>query len=173
MRHKSLWSFAALVLILIVVNYSIYQKETVLSSGKTVCLRLAPVDPRSLMQGDYMRLHFALADTLRSKISPEDRKHPMDGRVLLHVDANCSASFVDLYHGQMMKEGQIILRYRVAHGTVKIASNAFFFQEGKGKQYQKAQYGIFKLDTNGNPLLFDLADTNLRRLSQVSNTHKK
>ncbi|XOT97907.1 GDYXXLXY domain-containing protein, partial [Alcaligenes pakistanensis] len=29
--------------------------------GQTVLLELAPVDPRSLMQGDYMSLNFALS----------------------------------------------------------------------------------------------------------------
>jgi len=164
MTHNKTGVFIALALILILVNVSIYQKEQHLARGSTVCLRLAPVDPRSLMQGDYMRLHFALADTLRSTLSPEDQKHPVDGRVLLHVDANCTASFVDLYRGQMLKEGQIILRYRVRHGRVKIATNAYFFREGTGERYAHAQYGLFKINDHGDPLLSRLLDAQLHPL---------
>ena len=42
------------------VNVSIWHKEQLLANGKTVFLALAPVDPRSLMQGDYMALRFKL-----------------------------------------------------------------------------------------------------------------
>ncbi|MFX7329222.1 GDYXXLXY domain-containing protein, partial [Acinetobacter baumannii] len=34
------------------------QKEMLLKEGQLVLLPLAPVDPRSLMQGDYMALRY-------------------------------------------------------------------------------------------------------------------
>ncbi|WP_414673872.1 GDYXXLXY domain-containing protein, partial [Marinimicrobium sp. UBA4509] len=40
--------------ILVLVNFSIYEKEQHLAQGEIMYLELAPVDPRSLMQGDYM-----------------------------------------------------------------------------------------------------------------------
>ena len=45
-------ALAGLLLVLAAVNYSIYGKEEIVRSGETVYLELAPVDPRSLMQGD-------------------------------------------------------------------------------------------------------------------------
>lgn len=41
------------IAILALVNASILDKEKLLSEGQVVYLELAPVDPRSLMQGDY------------------------------------------------------------------------------------------------------------------------
>ncbi len=160
--------FLALILIVALVNFSIYQKEQHLAQGKTVCLRLAPVDPRSLMQGDYMRLRFALADTLRSHISPNNLQHATDGYVLLDVEANCTASFVDLYHGQTLEEGQAILHYRVRDTEIKIATNAFFFREGTSKRYESARYGLFKVNTQGDPLLTHLLDKTLHPLGAKS-----
>ena len=55
---------AAGVLLLAAVNWGIYSRERLLASGRVVMLELAPVDPRSLMQGDYMALRFALAESL-------------------------------------------------------------------------------------------------------------
>ena len=52
---------AGLVLVLGLANYNIWSKERILSEGKAVVLALAPVDPRSLMQGDYMSLDFQVA----------------------------------------------------------------------------------------------------------------
>ena len=47
--------------ILVGINVTVWRFEHAMSSGETVLLELAPVDPRSLMQGDYMRLSYALA----------------------------------------------------------------------------------------------------------------
>lgn len=171
MQHKTLWIFGWLIVVLIMVNYSIVQKEAHLSEGTTVCLSLAPVDPRSLMQGDYMALRFALADTIRTALRKEtthlDQHHRLrnsEGRALLNLEANCTATYVDLFTGQMMQDHQVILRYRVRNGHIKIATNAFFFEEGTAKKYDHARYGIFKL-LHADPLLTDLADANLTPLS--------
>ena len=52
--------------ILVGINVTVWRFEHAISSGETVLLELAPVDPRSLMQGDYMRLSYALARQLGS-----------------------------------------------------------------------------------------------------------
>ena len=39
--------------------FSVYQKETVLRKGRTFYMALRPVDPRSIIQGDYMELRYA------------------------------------------------------------------------------------------------------------------
>ena len=59
MRKRVLW--VVLGMILVVANFSIAGKERVLREGQTVLLQLAPLDPRSLIQGDFMALrHQAL-----------------------------------------------------------------------------------------------------------------
>ncbi|MET0351671.1 MAG: GDYXXLXY domain-containing protein, partial [Rhizobacter sp.] len=54
--------FVATVLALAVANVGIARKEALIAHGRTVLVELAPVDPRSLMQGDYMRLNFRLPE---------------------------------------------------------------------------------------------------------------
>jgi uncharacterized membrane-anchored protein len=44
--------------VLVVANLGIWQKEDLVANGQPVFVALAPVDPRSLLQGDYMRLNF-------------------------------------------------------------------------------------------------------------------
>ena len=65
-RWERLIVVAALVLILVLINWQIWSKERHLAEGEVVFLELAPVDPRSLMQGDYMALRFALANRVWS-----------------------------------------------------------------------------------------------------------
>jgi uncharacterized membrane-anchored protein len=62
---KTLLHIIISVLVLAVCNGLIWQKEKVLRDGKVMLLRLAPRDPRSLMQGDYMVLNYEAADRLQ------------------------------------------------------------------------------------------------------------
>ena len=54
----------ATLVVLAAVNGSILAKERIRSTGERIFLALAPVDPRSLMQGDYMALRFAIAEQI-------------------------------------------------------------------------------------------------------------
>ena len=62
-KYSSILIIANLVLLLVYFNWSVYQKEQTLKEGQLVLLQLAPVDPRSLMQGDYMRLNYKEASS--------------------------------------------------------------------------------------------------------------
>ena len=50
---------------------------------------------------------------------------------------------------------------------MEIATNAFFFQEGKAKHFEQAQYGEFAVDNSGNPLLVAMADEKLESLGMM------
>ncbi len=168
MFYRKAGVFLTLIVILILVNLSLYQKEQHLAHGRTVCLALAPVDPRSLMQGDYMALRYALADTLRKDLDTRGVRGNTDGQILLHIEHNCTATYVAPFVGQTLQPGDLILRYRQRNGHIKIATNAFFFQEGTGHVYTKARYGVFRVNADGEPLLTGLKDAHLRTLHPSS-----
>jgi uncharacterized membrane-anchored protein len=162
---------AALIglLILAVVNLSIYHKEQVLAHGQTVYLALAPVDPRSLMQGDYMRLRFQLESEMASRI-PNDRSQNADGYMIVSVNAQGVGELVRLQPGLPagLASGQVAMRYRVREGQIKFASNAFFFQEGHADDYAHAKYGEFKVADDGELLLTDLRGEHLEQLGKAA-----
>lgn len=56
---------ANLLLVLGFFFFNIMKNETVLSRGEIVLLELRPVDPRSIMQGDYMALRYKLGDDMK------------------------------------------------------------------------------------------------------------
>ncbi len=155
----------ALVLVLGLINHSIYQKEAHLDSGKRVLLELAPVDPRSLMQGDYMALRFAVGQQIIDALSQEqDPQNNKDGRVIVQLDENNVAHFVALYQGQSLALNQMTLLYRLREGRVKFATNAFFFEEGSGQRYEQAQFGEFRVNQEGEPLMTHLLDEQYQQL---------
>jgi uncharacterized membrane-anchored protein len=169
MRKKI--AIGSLLIILALVNWSIAEKEKHLAEGKVVYLKLAPVDPRSLMQGDYMALRFRIADEVYMALpKTEDRRRwrhdiaASDGFVVTSLDERNIGRFKSLSKDQPLSDNEILLRYRVRNGAVKFATNAYFFQEGYGKYYQTAEYGQFRVDTKGELLLAAMYDRGLNKL---------
>ena len=145
-----------LLVILAVMNFSIFSKEQHLKQGDTVYLKLAPVDPRSLMQGDYMALRFDAADQLYNALQSSNdniEKGTHDGQIVVHLDENKVGTFQGIYHGQPLQENELRLNYRVRNDNIKFATNAFFFEEGTAELYEQARYGEFKVNKKGELLL--------------------
>jgi uncharacterized membrane-anchored protein len=149
---RSKLSVIGLVLVLVAVNLMIVGKETALARGTTVILELRPVDPRSLMQGDYMILRYALADDAAAFADQPD------GTVYLGLDSRGVATSV----APKAAPGLLPLRYRRHQGRVIFDAEDYFFQEGQGHFFQDAKYGELKVDGQGSPLLVGLLDEKLR-----------
>ncbi|MDR2209006.1 MAG: GDYXXLXY domain-containing protein [Azoarcus sp.] len=154
------------IFILVFLNWNIFQKERIIKQGRTVLLQLAPVDPRSLMQGDYMALRFALADEVRYAVHDEPVK---EGIVILKLDENNVAHFERIYdeHSPLQRD-EVRLKYRVLddRGTVEIGTNAFFFEEGQGEIYESARYGEFRIADTGEATLTQLLDEKFKALGR-------
>ena len=151
-------------LILGIVNFAIWQTEMLIKHGETVLLELAPVDPRSLMQGDYMALRFAMAEAIREQLSDDNGN--LTGQIIVQLDAEKRASLVELDQGQPLEDGHLRLQFRMRNGAIKFATNAFFFQEGTGSVYEQAKYGLFRVGEEGQLILTHLVDAELQTLGQ-------
>jgi uncharacterized membrane-anchored protein len=153
------------------VNWLIIGKEKHLAEGKIVYLNLAPVDPRSLMQGDYMALRFQLTDNLsQALMKKNDRDRSAgyliaaDDYVVVSLDEHNIGTFKDIYTAQPLARNELLLHYRVRGGEVKLATNGFFFQEGHREYYEPARFGQFRVDDKGELLLTAMYDKDLNLL---------
>jgi len=155
------------VVVLVLVNYGIWQREELISSGRTILLELAPVDPRSLMQGDYMALRFKIAT---EAFLPDKIKGMQDGRIVLGVDPRGVGTFRRFADGRRDVD-ESFLRYRIRNGQPKFATNAFFFQEKQGKYYQEAKYGEFRVSPDGEAILVALRGADLQTLGPKTAEH--
>ncbi len=159
------------LVILAVLNLGIYRNELFIETGEEVYFELAPVDPRSLMQGDYMRLNYKTAQELRKEFErirgAGEGEVPRTGKVLVSLDERRVVSFQRMWNGDPLPlaENERLLQYRYSDGwQVHVGSESFFFEEGQGKAYEKARYGIFRLGKDGRTILRALADKNLVRI---------
>jgi uncharacterized membrane-anchored protein len=155
--------FGGLALALLVPAGLVVQKESVLARGRTVLLELAPRDPRSLMQGDYMVLDYAISrEQWRSEASV-----PEDGHLVLRLDEQGVGRFVRFDAPEApLAPGEFKLRYRVRLGRVRLGAESFFFQEGHADRYEGARYGELRVADSGASVLVGLRDAERQPLGR-------
>ena len=162
-RIRKLVAVAATVVMLGIANFLIFDKERIVRDGTLVLLRLAPVDPRSLMQGDYMALRYAMTGTVADAARAEGIDN---GVAVVELNESAEASFVSLYEGQPLAQNQRLLRFRRRADSVRIASDAFFFEEGSFEAYTNARFGELRVDDTGHAVLTGLRDSNRQTLGR-------
>ena len=158
-----------LALVLVVMTRNIIKYENHLATGDTVLLALAPVDPRGLMQGDYMTLSYALERDVFAALNKDPGSYPINeqGYVIVALDQHNVGQFKRLAANQPrnLASNEMALHYRIRNGVMQLATNAFFFQEGHGEAFEAAEYGLFRINDKGEPLLTNLVDKDFKVIS--------
>ena len=148
-----------LVMVLGYTAWFVAEKEQILAEGQLVLFELAPVDPRSLLQGDVMRLRYAIGDHL------EREELPAWGYLVFRRDPDGVATFQRIQSEPSplkAEEGVIQFRRRraggIRNGTVKLGMESYFFEEGAGEKFAAARYGGMRIDGKGRAVLIGLYD---------------
>jgi uncharacterized membrane-anchored protein len=158
-KYKWIFILVNLIILLSLVTNSIFKKEKLLSNGQLILLELAPVDPRSLMQGDYMNLRYAISNNDTDSISKR-------GFCIVKLDTVRVAKKVRIQDDKTpLHEDEFLINYTSKQWRgINIGAESYFFQEGEGKKYEAAKYGGLKIDANGNSLLIGLYDENRQQI---------
>jgi uncharacterized membrane-anchored protein len=160
MKLRTMLIWAMLAVTLGTVNWLALGRERLVANGQVMYLVLEPVDPRSLLQGDYMDLRYELA----GHVPQADR--PSSGALVVSLKDQV-ATFVRFYQpGTPLAAGEHLLRYRVRSGQVRIGAEAFFFQEGQAASYQDARYGELRVAPDGTAALVGLRGPNQEPLGK-------
>jgi len=149
------------ILVLVAANYGIAAKERLRRDGQPLFLVLAPVDPRSLMQGDYMALEFQVA---REAFGWRAQQRSGDGYLVLALDERGVGSYRRIDDGGELAADELRWRYRLRDGRPLLVTDAYFFQEGTGEIYEAARFGEFRVGRDGEALLIGLRDAELAPL---------
>ena len=146
----------SLVACLGLVNFSVVQREAIINTGRVVYLELMPVDPRSLLQGDYMELYY------NTFPRGYNRNIPSRGIVVLTIDQQNIGTFSHFETSeQALAANQQRLKYRSRGYDVQLAANTFFFQEGTGERFNQARYAELHINEAGEMALVGLRDKDL------------
>ncbi|WP_373820267.1 GDYXXLXY domain-containing protein [Glaesserella sp.] len=165
-KRAPLFVLSSLVCSLGLANYSIVENEQILTKGEPIILELAPFDPRSIMQGDYMWLNYQLLSQVsESLLNREDL--PNQIYALLKVDASGVATLCRIASDRPQQfEGCAMNLYvPIKHSKwgFSMAGQEYFFAEGKAAHYNQAKYGEFRFK-DGRVLLLRLLDEQLKPL---------
>ncbi|MBL0482831.1 GDYXXLXY domain-containing protein [Aeromonas veronii] len=148
------------------INATVWRYEHAMSSGEVVLLRLAPVDPRSLMQGDYMRLNYEIARELTNRDTRANQDKGSD-TLVIRLDAHQVASLVADGKPDRLASDERLLQVHQSERQWQIGPDAYFFEEGSGEQYEAARYGEFRLQADGKTLLVGLRDEAYQPIGQI------
>ena len=156
------WTRTALllpaVLALAIVNVGIVQKEQLIRQGQTVFVALAPVDPRSLMQGDYMALNFALPFEMNVE-------GPASRLAVARRGERGIATITRFYDGtRALRDDEFLVEIQRQGNRNVLGTNAWHFEEGDAGRWDRARYGEFRIDQQGKAILVGLRGPSLEEL---------
>lgn len=147
---------------LILFGALIAKNEQHLATGQSIYVSLAPVDPRALLQGDYMALRYDLnfVGTVQA---------PRGALALAYValDAQERVLKTSFKREDLLGQGRIYpLQLKMGSGELPFpASDSYFFAEGLASCYEQARFALFKVSAQGKPVLADLVDEQLQSLN--------
>ena len=158
----------------------IINNERHLANSDPMYIQLQPVDPRSLIQGDYMTLGYELYLSLPDETNtahentsdwqPALLKARGDIKAWVVLDPQRKVTKTVLNKGELTPAEAANARPLVLKNPNQYrealypAANSFMFAEGLADCYQRARYALFKVNAKGQPMLADLVDENLRDL---------
>ena len=142
----------------VLCTFATVTAEDILRHGRTVFIALRPIDPRSLLQGDYMAVAFA-TERLPTPSSLQNRE--VFGIASLDSRSIATLQRIANTH-ETKRDDEIALQLRTKSRRWFVGSDAWYFEEGRGKPFEAAKFGSFRIGANGRPLLVGLVDAELR-----------
>lgn len=157
-KWKSIW--LVVVVMVAFVTYNGMKNETTIQNGKEIRLALVPIDPRSMLQGDYVTLRYDIS-TL-----PEATELPANKKIKVVLSPTRQGTYH--YGGYYKIEGNWnkpyepsdddILINGVTYGEddVQYGIESFFIEERTGQVFEDKTIAIIKVSEKGNALLIEL-----------------
>jgi uncharacterized membrane-anchored protein/uncharacterized membrane protein len=139
------------------VGYQIAASETILAKGQVIKLELLPVDPRSLLQGDYMQLDYKIAH-------PPGVTEPDAWRGGVKVAIAPDAQGVyqwqrELGEDEPLRDGEVMIRGKRGYMGIEYGIERFYIPEGTGMEVAStAKHAEVRVGVNGNALLVRLME---------------
>jgi uncharacterized membrane-anchored protein len=171
MRTLLLWLACAFVL----VNFyaMIAEKQALLRDGRTVYLELAPVDPRSLLQGDYMELNYAVMNQLNMDHFRSNGPQLQSGAIVVQLDARGIGTFARYDDGRPLATNEARVNYHHSGWRAVIGAESYFIPENSGQAFSQATYGELKLEPDGTALITALCDKDLHPIVAPTSTSSR
>ncbi|MBD3920588.1 GDYXXLXY domain-containing protein [Paenibacillus sp. PR3] len=166
----SYWGTTPLLLIVVValqlgfISYQVAVSEYALRSGTPIKLEIAPIDPRSMLQGDYVTVSYTISTPAPSAKIELEETTAHNVKVVLKSDANGVFQFSRLYKKEeSIGSNEVIINGRWdgwdSWGTIHYGIETYFVPEGTGADVQRdARYAYARVSRSGNAILERLSN---------------
>ena len=143
-------AFVVLTILLqiLVLGYMAGEREHILRNGRIIHLRTAPIDPRDLFRGDYVRLNYEISSiSARNLHRGESTRLPKGQKVYVSLKESSNGLYELDNAGFQKPQTGIYLAGRTSWDYhqrsqghplwLKYGIEAYFVQQGKGLQMEK------------------------------------
>ena len=184
MPMKKMLPLVLATLSIILFGLMIARHEWHLAHSDLIYVKLQPVDPRSLIQGDYMALNYDLyfggkpPQALSSdvQITQERTAENLEREYFIDQPSILSYVQLDAQHRVIRTSFNPDVLTMYPDSSTKLilknpantfdglypAARSYLFAEGLETCYRDAQYAALKVQKNGQPLLVGLVGENLQ-----------
>lgn len=159
---RKLGLFYYILALFIGINGAVWYFERSLTTGETLFLRLQPVDPRSLMQGDYIQLQYEIVQQLNHHIKPT----VTNDFIIIKRDQQQIASWSMVGDPTHLADDERFFKVKYRQGNWYIEPDTLFFPEGERDEFTKAQYAEVCIQPSGDYRLIGVRDAQLRPIGQ-------
>ncbi|WP_368677984.1 GDYXXLXY domain-containing protein [Acinetobacter lactucae] len=149
----------------------VVKNEWHLHHSKSIFIELKPVDPRSILQGDYMALAYELhLQSLKALAGSEAlgqvvfNRSSVPAKIILDSQNRVVRTILDI-NNSFVGQRLILKNPENRLEALYPASRSFLFAEGLAQCYEKAKYAEFKVNPKGEAILFDLRGEGLQPLN--------
>ena len=111
------------------------------------------------MQGDYMRLRYAVTQD----VNPDSV--PSRGFMIVKLRANGVAERLRIQSAvDPISAGEYAIKYTAGSWSINLGAESFFFLEGQADRYAVVKYGGLRADDRGESVLVGLYDERLKNI---------
>lgn len=162
---KRILTAAAFIIIAALINVAVIKDELLLNGGYPIIMSLDYVSTSSMSRGGYMDLSFKDAGRMAKELHLQNqitgRSHIRDGKAILGAHDDGTYAYANLYTGQTLGEGQVLLSFRLRDNTAVIGGNAFYFKDRFSSSYARAKYASLRVGADGTAIVVGLLDANM------------
>lgn len=138
----------AVLLQILVLGYMAGEREYILQNGAIIYLRTAPIDPRDLFRGNYVRLNYEISNIPAHRLPSGDTSDLAKGRKVYVILKENSNGLYELDHVSLDQPpsgiyliGRSAYHYRhrrIDHPLrLNYGIEAYFVQQGKGRRIEQ------------------------------------
>jgi len=158
---KTMLLSVLIILQLLFLGTQIAINEHALTTGTQVKLEIQPLDPRSIMQGDYVDLSYTISTLDEQPWSSNwENRWDKDLRVgqrlqlVIAPDEEGVYRYKKMYEGQPLDADEVIINGKYQGGRIMFGVEHYFVPEGTGLEVERSmKYAYVRISINGNAIM--------------------